>query len=92
MLNQTELSKLRNGDKLSHFLIITKVEERITRTNKPFLNLELRDKSLQLSAKLWDGIEDKKSFLTEGKIVKVNGLIEDYQGTLQIKINSIAPL
>ncbi|MGD8781585.1 MAG: HD domain-containing protein [Ignavibacteria bacterium] len=92
MLNQSELSKLKAGDKLSHFLIITKVEERITRTNKPYLNLELRDKSLQLSAKLWENIENNKLFLQEGKIVKVTGLIEDYQGTLQIKIGSVTPL
>ncbi len=91
MLSQTELSKLKAGEKLNHFLIVTKVEERITRTNKPYLNLELRDKSMQFPAKLWDDIESKKPFLQEGKIVKLNGLLEDYQGSLQIKINSFSP-
>ena len=92
MLEQTKLSKLEIGDRINHFVIVSKFEVKTTKTNKPYLNLELRDKSAALPAKVWDDFEEIKNQITEGSIVKVEGLIEEFSGSRQIKINNISPV
>ncbi|MFC2133886.1 3'-5' exoribonuclease YhaM family protein [Bacteroidota bacterium] len=92
MLEQTQLSKLEIGDRLNHFVIVSKFEIKTTKTNKPYLNLELRDKSATLPAKVWDNFEGIKNQIDEGSIVKVEGIIEEFSGSRQIKIKNIKPV
>ncbi len=92
MLNQTELNSLNRGDKINHFLLIRRSEIRLTKNNNEYLSLELGDKSQSLSANVWENFERHKASFIPGAVVKVNGIIEDYQGTAQIKVSSIRPL
>jgi len=92
MLNQTELSSLVKGEQIYHFLLIKKFEPRLTKTGKEFITLELGDKSTTLAANIWDDISGFKSFknsLVVGDVVKVGGTIDEYQGNLQVKIDSL---
>ncbi|MHB1686517.1 MAG: 3'-5' exoribonuclease YhaM family protein [Ignavibacteriaceae bacterium] len=89
MLNQPDLSALNKNDPVDHFLLVRKIESRLTKTNKPYLFMELGDKSLTLSANLWDNFDEISSSIAVGNIVKVIGIIEDYQGMRQIRIGSI---
>ncbi len=89
MLNQRDLIELKIGDELDHFLIINKFEIKVARNNKPYINLELRDKSSSLPAKIWDNIDQIKNRMKEGTIVKVSGQIEEFAGFPQIKISNI---
>jgi len=89
MLNQIELIKLKKGDEVNHFLLVKKSEEKLTKSNKAYVNLELADKSNSLIANLWDNFESISRHLVPGEIVKIEGKIEDFQGTPQIRIDSI---
>jgi 3'-5' exoribonuclease len=89
MPNQKKLNKMPAGDNLNHFLLVSKFDIKTTKTNKQYLDLELRDETLSLAAKMWDGFEDLIKTLTEGEVVKVDGVIDEYQGQQQIKINRI---
>jgi len=91
MLDQKELNDLSFGDEFTMFLIVTKSEVKTSVTGKQFLNLELRDKSLALPSKVWDNAEEYSKKLKEGTVVKVIGQIEDFKGTMQIKIGKISP-
>lgn len=92
MLNQSDLNSLSKGDSLDHFLLVKKCELRLTKNGKEFLSLELGDKSVSSFANLWDDVQGFKSIknsLTVGDIVKITGLMDEYQGNPQIKIDSI---
>ena len=89
MLNQTELVTLKKGDSVSHFLLLKKSEIKNTKQNKPYLYLELGDKSMTMSANVWDSFSDIYTKIKAGYMVKVYGIIDEFQGTPQIKITSI---
>ena len=92
MLNQKELSSLSKGDIVDHFLLIKKFEIRLTRQNKQYLNIELGDKSETLNANIFDNFDDIYNSFGNGEIVKVKGMIDEYQGTKQIRISYLDPV
>jgi len=91
MLSQSEIITLNKGDALDHFLIIRKCELRTSKTNKQFLVLELADRSVSLNSNMFDSFEEIYSKVKVGDIVKVKGIIDDYQGSPQIKVKTIRP-
>lgn len=89
MQMQTDLALLKKGESVDHFLMIKKSELKQTKTNKSFVSLELGDKSASFPANLWDNFNSILSELVIGAIVKVEGVIEEYQNAPQIKIENI---
>ncbi len=64
-------------------------ERKIARTGSAYLDLELRDSSGVVRAKLWDCDRYTLDFEVED-IVEVDGVVEDYQGTAQIRVRKIS--
>jgi 3'-5' exoribonuclease len=64
-------------------------ERKIARTGSAYLDLDLRDASGVVRAKLWDCDRHALDFEVED-IVAVEGVVEDYQGTLQIRVRKIS--
>jgi len=89
LLSQPELNTLLKNDKIEHFLLIRRLELRSTRSGKDFLSTELGDKTISLNANVWEGFTSIASKAKVGDVVKVEGTIEEYQNTLQIRVNSI---
>ncbi|MCF8354109.1 MAG: HD domain-containing protein [Melioribacteraceae bacterium] len=89
MPSKKELIDIQVGEQISQFFILTKVEKKLTRAGKPYLNLMFRDKSAEVTAKMWDNFEDFEKTVSDGSIVKVAGTIEDFQGQKQVKIDKI---
>lgn len=88
-MNQQLLNEMQTGDKVDHFFILTKIEERLTKSGKPFLNIELRDKSTDINAKVWDGFDEFLKEAETGKVVKVTGRMEEFNNTPQVKVEEI---
>lgn len=86
MLDQKDLNEFTIGDDFTLFLIVNKSEIKTSKNGKSFLNLELRDRTLTLPAKVWDNVESSFLKLREGAITKVAGIIEEFNGAPQIKI------
>jgi 3'-5' exoribonuclease len=86
---QTDLATLKKGDQVDHFLMIRRSELKQTKTNKQFVSLELGDKSISLPANLWDNFNSILPELTAGAVVHVEGVIEEYQNSPQLKIDNI---
>lgn len=91
MLNQKELASLSKGDSIDHLLLIKKFELRLTKQNKKYLSLELGDKSETLNANVFDNFEQIYNSFKKGDIVLIKGVIDEYQGSKQIKIFTISP-
>jgi 3'-5' exoribonuclease len=89
MLNQKNISEYSVGEDAHLFLLLTKIEKKVTRTGKEFLNLELRDISGTISAKMWDSFEVFYNSAKEGIIVKVDCKFDEYNGMSQLIIQRI---
>jgi 3'-5' exoribonuclease len=89
MLDQKELILLGKGDVIEHFLLIRKCEIKVSRQNKTYVNLELGDSSATMPSNLWENFDRLLPSLKVGEVIFINGVIEDYQGNLQIRIENI---
>jgi 3'-5' exoribonuclease len=89
MINQPELETLVKNDRVDHFLLIKKLELRSTKSGNDFLSTELGDKSTSVNANIWEGFSELVARGKVGDVVKVKGTIEEYQGSLQIRVTSI---
>jgi 3'-5' exoribonuclease len=64
-------------------------ERKIARTGSAYLDLELRDSSGLIRAKLWDCDRHPLDFEVED-IVEVEGVVEEYQGSVQLRVRKIS--
>ena len=88
MFNKSDLVTLQKGDIINHYLLLRKSEIKLTKSNKQYLYLELADKTLALSANVWENFSNYLQ-LKPGDVVKVSGSMDDFNGAPQIKIISI---
>lgn len=70
------------------FLVQAK-ERKIARSGSAYLDLDLRDSSGVISAKLWDSDAYALDFEVDD-VVRVEGTVEDYQNNRQIRIRKIS--
>lgn len=89
MINQPELNTLSKNDKIDHFLLIRRIDLRNTKSGSDFLSTELGDKTASLNANIWEGFAELAARGKVGDVVKVAGTVEEYQGSLQIRVSSI---
>jgi 3'-5' exoribonuclease len=73
----------------SYFLILAK-QQRTTKSNKPYLNLILGDKTGQIEGRVWDPGDPRiaKDF-ARGDIVKVRGSFSRYEDRAQVKVDQL---
>ena len=71
------------------FAILKKCEEKKTKNGSSYLDLVLGDKEGEISAKLWD-YNGEKLYEAE-MVVKVRGVIEQYNGKEQFRVSQMRP-
>jgi len=82
------LDELNVGDSFTGFYILKNVFLKVTNSGKPYLACSMADASMMIEAKVWDyagpiGPAD------EGKIAKVQGVMQEFKGAPQIKVERI---
>ena len=73
----------------SFFLVLAK-QQRTTRSNKPYLNIVLGDKTGLIEGRVWDPGDPRiaKEF-ERGDIVKVRGSFSRYEDRAQVKVDQL---
>lgn len=89
MIKQSELNTLVKNDRIDHFLLIRRIDLRSTRSGSDFLSTELGDKTTSINANVWEGFAEIAARGKVGDVVKVEGTVEEYQSSLQIRVSSI---
>lgn len=78
------------GERVDSFLVIKRVDLKTTNSNgKKYLDFLLGDATGDLSAKLWEVPANLENFFEANMVVRVRGIITNYQGQLQFKIERI---
>ena len=83
------VSNLTPDTTLTSFFLVCEKELRSTREGKPFLRLELSDRSGSIEARLWDNVEGFAGLFDRDDIVKVQARVENYKNRLQLVVERI---
>lgn len=83
-----KLSELNYGDSFTGFFILKNVFNKVTNTGKPYLAAHLADASMMVECKVWD-YPGPLGPTDDGKVVKVQGVMQEFKGMPQIKVERI---
>jgi 3'-5' exoribonuclease len=76
--------QLADGEALDEVFLVADKQLRTNRQNNPYLQLELRDRTGGISARMWNANEHQFRSFEEGDLVRVKGKVQLYQGSLQV--------
>ena len=81
------LKDLLLGENVTNFAVLHRKERKLKKNGEPYLFMELSDASAQVAAVMWDHLDSATAGI--GQIIKVAGVLEEYQGQKQLKIDKI---
>ena len=79
------------GETVQTFLLIKRIESRLTGAGKRYLDIVLCDKSGEISARLWDASMEDEEAYKPNMIVKVRAAVREWNGQPQLSIEKIRP-
>ena len=85
-MKTTFVENLRERDTVGDFFVVAQVAQKTTKTNKQYLDLLLSDRTGSITGRAWDNVERLSPILAAGKVVKLEAMVESYQGELQLKL------
>lgn len=77
------------GEEVLGFFLIKESNIKTTSNNKKFLDLTLVDSSGDINAKMWDATDDQEKIYTINNLIKIKGVVTEWQGKPQFKIDKI---
>lgn len=83
-----KLDELRPGDSFTGFYILKNVFNKVTNSGKPYLSCALADCSRMVESKVWD-YSGPVGPADEGKVVKIQGQMQEFKGAPQVKVDRI---
>jgi 3'-5' exoribonuclease len=78
------LGKLADGDSVDEIYLAADKQLRSNRNGQPYIQVELRDRSAGLTARMWNAGEQIFRSFESGDFVRVKGKVQLYQGALQM--------
>lgn len=82
------LDELNYNDSFTGFYILKNPMNKVTNSGKPYLAAVLADASLSVESKVWD-YPGPLGPADDGKVVKVQGVFQEFKGMPQIKVERI---
>ncbi len=80
------VSELIKDDRYDGFLLVRSAEQRSASNGSRYLDMSLGDRTGEINAKLWDGAFAPPP---AGAVVRVRGLVHEYNGRLQIRVERL---
>ena len=86
------VNQLANGDSVDDVFLVADKQLRANRQGNLYLHLELRDKTGNLGARLWNASENLSRTFEPGDFLHARGKIQVFQGALQVILSHIDPV
>jgi len=83
------VADLQADQSISTFFLVSEKEIRSTRDARPYLRLELADRTGAIEARMWEGFERDAEAIERNSLVKVQARVENYRGKLQLSIDRL---
>ncbi len=84
-----ELRKLQKDQRFDSLFLVCEKETRTAKNGKPFLRLNLADRTGKIEARMWDNFAGIESTFLCDDIVRVRGRIDVYQDEPQLVVEQI---
>ena len=75
---------MADGEAIDEVYMVADKQLRTNRQGNLFLQLELRDRTGSISARMWNASEAQFRSFEDGELLRVKGKVQLYQGALQI--------
>ena len=75
---------LADGESIEEVYLVTDKQLRTNRQGNPYLQVELRDRTGAISARMWNANEHLFRAFEAGDFLRIKGKVQLYQGSLQI--------
>ncbi|MBI3755407.1 MAG: HD domain-containing protein, partial [Deltaproteobacteria bacterium] len=86
------LKDIKEKSKIEDIFLVTKKEMGMSKSNKPYLNIKLMDRTGEMEARVWDDAEDLSRKFERNDFVKIKGSAIAYQGGLQLNVSEITKI
>ena len=83
------IQSLADGDSIDEVYLVVEKQLRANRNGNLFLQLELRDRTGSISARLWNAGEPLFRSFDAGDFLLIKGKVQLFQGSLQIILNGL---
>lgn len=83
------VDQLKEGDRLDDFFLVKTARLAETRAGKPYLVLEVADRSGEIGGPIWDQAEAFQGVCQVGEFVHLSGQVQSYRDKLQLKIDAV---
>lgn len=87
-----EFRMIDNKGTAEGYCLIKTLEKKINVKGVPYLDMTLTDRTGEISAKLWDYREEIHAWIKPNMLVKVRGVISEYNGADQFRTERIRPV
>src|SRR6516164_289036 len=88
-MSRRYVNQLTHGDSVDEVFLVADKQLRANRQGNLYLQLELRDKTGCLGARLWNATEELARSFEPGDYLRVRGKTQIFQGSLQIILTHI---
>ncbi len=88
-----DVQNLKEQDRIKGQLLVSEKHLQTTKDGKPFLRLQLMNRTGSIEAVLWDHAEAAYQLLckTDRQVVDIKGVVVLYQQERRIRLHSVAP-
>ncbi len=83
------IKDIKERDEISTVFLVSHKRLGISKSAKPYMDITLQDKTGSIPAKIWVNADFIDTLIKRNDYVLVNGVIESYNGTLQIRVENI---
>jgi 3'-5' exoribonuclease len=83
------VQKLTDGEALDEVFLVTEKQLRANRNGNLYLQVELRDRTGAISARLWNAGEHLFRSFDEGDFLQIKGKVQLFQGSLQVILSHL---
>lgn len=86
-MSKTFIESLRDGDSFDDVFLAAEKQLRLNKNGNPYVQMELRDRTGSLSARMWNAGDAIFRSFENGDFLRAEGKVQSFQGTLQIVLN-----
>jgi 3'-5' exoribonuclease len=83
------IKDLKVGEQVTEFYLVKSKRMKETKNRKPFLDLDLVDRTGLINAKVWDQADQFNGQFERGDVVKVKAEVVDFQGSRQLRVQNL---
>jgi len=88
-MDNKKIKQLQAGDSVQSFFLVKAADSKTGGNNKKYLDLTLVDQTGEINAKIWDRSDEDAEQYVPNTLVKVRGMVNEWQSRLQLKIDKI---